>query len=410
MNFDENLLKYANLIIKEGLKIKKDDILVIRGQVENYKFMRILSDIAFREGAKDVKITYRDQEFSKIRFTYASIETVSDVPQYFIDEQNYFMDKRAKYLSIVGDDPKALSEIDPEKIKASVIANSKALKNISEQMMSNTTSWCVVGAATESWAKVVFKDLPIEEAVNKLWELIFYTCRINEEDPVFAWEEHVSNLKKWSNFLNEKQFEYLKYKNDLGTDLTIKLPKNYIFSGASEFNKNNEEFIANMPTEEVFSLPHRDGANGIVYNTKPLNYNGNLIDGFYLKFKDGVVTEFDAKVGYETLKNLLEADENSNRLGEVALVPFDSPISNTNVLFYNTLYDENASCHLALGKAYPTCLQGAENMSEEELLENGVNDSLVHEDFMIGDKTLNIIGVEYNGNEVQIFKDGNFVI
>lgn len=410
MTFTENLTKYANLILKEGLKIKKDDYLVIRAQVEMIDFIRLLTKTAYELGAKDVKINFRDEYISKIRYEHASIETLKEVPQYFIDEQNTHMNNKAKILSIVGNDPNLLSDVDPEKIKASVYATSNALKDFSAKMMNNETSWCVVGAAVPSWAKVVFPELEVDEAMEKLWNLIFYTVRVDKEDPVAEWEKHIENLKKWYTFLNDNQFEYLQYNSKKGTDLKIKMPKNYIFAGGSEFNRHGEEFLANIPTEEVFSMPHRDGANGIVYNTKPLNYNGNLIDDFYLKFENGVVVDFDAKTGYETLKNMLEADEGAKRLGEVALVPYHSPISETKILFYETLFDENASCHLALGKAYPTCIENGENMNEEELLENGVNDSIIHVDFMIGDETTEIVGISYDGSKTQIFKNGDFVI
>ncbi|RVU54885.1 aminopeptidase [Anaerosphaera multitolerans] len=410
MSFFENLKKYGELIMDVGLQIKEDDLLVVRGEVENHEFINLIAEIAYKKGAKDVKINYRNQKFSKIRYTYANIETLSDIPKHFIDEQNYYMGKRAKILSIVGDDPNIFSDIDSNKINSSIIASSKALKEFNSKLMNNEISWCVVGAATSAWAKVVFPTLDENEAIDKLWNMIFQSVRLFEKDPLQAWKEHIDNLTKWSKFLNEKQFDSITILSDNGTNLEIKMPNNYIFSGASELNKYGEVFVANMPTEEVFSMPHKDGANGIVYNTKPLNYNGNLIDDFYLKFENGVVVDFDAKVGYSTLKNLLESDEGSKRLGEIAFVSYDSPISNTNTLFYNTLYDENASCHLALGKAYPTCIEGGEYMNDEELAAHGVNDSLIHVDFMIGDKTTNIFGVEKNGKKTQIFKEGNFSI
>ncbi|SHG95754.1 aminopeptidase [Anaerosphaera aminiphila DSM 21120] len=410
MSFLDNLNKYANLIIKKGLNIKSNDILIIRGEVENYKFINIVAETAYKFGAKDVKVNYRNQELSKIRYDNATIETLTDIPKHFVDEQNYYMDKKAKILSIVGDDPNILSSVNPDKINASVIASSKALKDVNAKLMNNEVSWCVVGAATKSWAKVVFPNLDEEEALKKLWDMIFYTVRLSDDNPSKSWDIHVESLKNWSNFLNKQQFKSFHYSSTNGTNLTVGMPENYIFAGASEYNRYNEEFIANMPTEEVFSMPHRNKVNGIVYNTKPLNYNGNIIDNFYLKFQDGVVIDFNAKKGYETLKNLLNTDDGSKRLGEIALVPYKSPISDTNILFFNTLYDENASCHFALGKAYPTCIVGGESMSEKELLENGANDSLVHVDFMVGDETTNIIGVTKDNREIEIFKNGNFSI
>lgn len=410
MSLQKNLEKYADLVINQGLRVKKGDKVVLRVQVELYNFARLLAETAYKAGADEVIMEYRDEILSKLKYDNASLETLGFVPDFAVAEQKYYMDNAAKFLSVVGNDPNLLKDTDPEKIKTSILARSKALKEISARMMNSETSWCVIGGATKAWANIVFPELSDEEAIEKLWNLIFYTVRVDKEDPIGAWDEHARNLKNWSKFLNDHKFEYLKYSSEKGTDLKIKLPENYIFEGAGEFNSYGEEFIANMPTEEVFSLPHRDGANGIVYNTKPLNYNGNLIDDFWLEFKDGVVVNFDAKQGYEVLKNLLDSDEGSRRLGEVALVPYHSPISETNTLFYETLYDENASCHLALGKAYPTCIEGGDKMSDEELLAAGVNDSVVHVDFMIGDSTTDIKGITYDGEEIQIFKNGDFVI
>ena len=408
MTFNDNLKKYAKLIIEKCLNIKEGDFLVIRGQAENREFINLLTETAFMSGARDVKVNYRDEVFSKIRYKYASLDTVSEVPEHFIMEQNFYMDKSAKFLSLTGEDPNLLKDIPADKIKASTIAFSKALKDFNNRMMNSENSWCVAGAAVPSWAKTVFPDLDEKEATLKLWELIFYTSRADLEDPVAAWEKHTYTLKRHSKFLNQHQFDYFIIKSDNGTNLKVGMPKNYIFEGASEYDRHGNEFIANIPTEEVFSLPHKDRIDGIVYNTKPLNYNGALIDDFYLRFKDGQVVDFDATIGYEVLKNLLETDEGSKSLGEIAFVPYDSPISNTGILFYNTLYDENASCHIALGKAYPTCLKGGEDMDVESLKKEGANDSLIHVDFMIGDKTTNVIGVKDNGEKIDIFKDGNF--
>ncbi len=410
MEFKEKLYKYSKFIIKNGLKIKNGDMLVIRSQVKNIDFINILSEIAFKEGASDVKINFRDENFSKLRYKYVSKDVLKNVPQHFIDEQNYYMDKKAKFLSLTGEDPNLLEGIDSEKLQVSIIANSTALKSFNDKMMNNETSWCVAGAAVGSWAKVVFPDLSEEESISKLWDLIFYTSRTDCEDPEKEWEKHISNLKRRSSFLNESNFSMFEIKSENGTDLKIKMPKNYFFAGAEDKNSSGEAFIANIPTEEVFSMPHRLGVDGIVYNTKPLNLNGSIVDEFFLKFKDGKVVDFDAKVGYGTLKKLLDTDEGAKRLGEIAFVPYDSPISNTNVMFYNTLYDENASCHLALGKSYPSSIKDGDKLSKEELKALGANDSLIPVDFMIGDKSTDIWGYTEKKDKIQIFKDGNFII
>ncbi|OLR64309.1 aminopeptidase [Peptoniphilus porci] len=401
---------YAELILKIGLKIKKGDRLVVRCPIEARDFAITCTKKAYELGAIEVVMDYRDPIISKLKYENESVEVLTDIPKHKVDKENYYMEKKAKYLSITGSDPDVFKGIDSEKLFKANLANSKALKDFSAKMMANYVSWIVVGASIPSWATKVFPDLSEDEAVKKLWYEIFNSVRLFEEDPEKALEEHVNNLNKYSAFLNENKFEKLIYKSEKGTDLEVCLPKGYIFAGAGDVNSDGEEFIANMPSEEVFSAPRLDGVNGKVYSTMPLNYNGNLIEDFYLVFKDGEVIDYDAKSGREYLKNIIETDQGSKRLGEVALVSHNTPISMRKVLFYNTLYDENASCHFALGKSYPSCIENGEKLTIEELKERGMNDSLTHVDFMVGDETTEIVGVKENGEKVQIFKDGNFVI
>lgn len=407
---EDYIEKYAELILKVGLKIKEGDKLVLRCPIEARDFAVECTKKAYELGAGEVVVDYRDQVISRLKYENESLDILTDVPKHKVDKENYYIEKKAKYLSVTGSDPDAFKGVDAEKLFKSNLANSKALKDFSAKMMANYVSWIVVGASIPSWASKVFPDLEEGEAVRRLWFEIFNSVRLFEEDPIKALENHVANLNRYSKFLNEAKFEKLIYKSQRGTDLEVGLPKGYIFAGAGDVNSDGEEFIANMPSEEVFSAPRLDGVNGKVYSTLPLNYNGNLIEDFYLVFKDGEVVDYDAKAGKEYLKNILGTDEGAKRLGEVALVSYNTPISMRKVLFYNTLYDENASCHFALGKSYPTCLEGGEKLSIEELKERGMNDSLTHVDFMVGDETTEIIGVKENGDQVQIFKEGNFVI
>ncbi|KXB70806.1 aminopeptidase [Peptoniphilus sp. DNF00840] len=407
---EDYIEKYAELILKVGLKIKEGDKLVLRCPIEARDFAVECTRKAYELGAGEVVVDYRDQVISRLKYENESLDVLTDVPKHKVDKENYYMEKKAKYLSVTGSDPDAFKGVDAEKLFKSNLANSKALRDFSAKMMANYVSWIVVGASIPSWATKVFPDLEEDEAVRRLWFEIFNSVRLFEEDPIKALEDHVDNLNRYSKFLNEAKFEKLIYKSQRGTDLEVGLPKVYIFAGAGDVNSDGEEFIANMPSEEVFSAPRLDGVNGKVYSTLPLNYNGNLIEDFYLVFKDGEVVDYDAKAGKEYLKNILDTDEGAKRLGEVALVSYKTPISMRKVLFYNTLYDENASCHFALGKSYPTCLEGGEKLSIEELKEMGMNDSLTHVDFMVGDETTEIIGVKENGDQVQIFKEGNFVI
>ncbi|MFR3064254.1 aminopeptidase [Peptoniphilus sp.] len=407
---EDYIEKYVELILKVGLKIKNGDKLVVRCPIEARDFAVECTRKAYELGAGEVVVDYRDQLISRLKYENESIDVLTDIPKHKVDKENYYMEKKAKYLSVTGSDPDAFKGVDAEKLFKSNLANSKALRDFSAKMMANYVSWIVVGASIPSWAAKVFPDLEEGEAVRRLWFEIFNSVRLFEEDPIKALENHVDNLNRYSKFLNDAKFEKLIYKSQKGTDLEVGLPKGYIFAGAGDVNSDGEEFIANMPSEEVFSAPRLDGVNGKVYSTLPLNYNGNLIEDFYLVFKDGEVVDYDAKAGKEYLKNILDTDEGAKRLGEVALVSYNTPISMRKVLFYNTLYDENASCHFALGKSYPTCLEGGEKLSIEELKERGMNDSLTHVDFMVGDETTEIIGVKENGEEVQIFKEGNFVI
>lgn len=407
---EDYIEKYAELILKVGLKIKEGDKLVVRCPIEARGFAVECTRKAYELGAGEVVVDYRDQVISRLKYENESLDVLTDVPKHKVDKENYYMEKKAKYLSVTGSDPDAFKGVDAEKLFKSNLANSKALRDFSAKMMANYVSWIVVGASIPSWATKVFPDLEEDEAVRRLWFEIFNSVRLFEEDPIKALEDHVANLNRYSKFLNEAKFEKLIYKSQRGTDLEVGLPKGYIFAGAGDVNSDGEEFIANMPSEEVFSAPRLDGVNGKVYSTLPLNYNGNLIEDFYLVFKDGEVVDYDAKAGKEYLKNILDTDEGAKRLGEVALVSYKTPISMRKVLFYNTLYDENASCHFALGKSYPTCLEGGEKLSIEELKKMGMNDSLTHVDFMVGDETTEIIGVKENGDQVQIFKEGNFVI
>lgn len=407
-NFENLLKKYANLVVSKGVNLQKDRLLFISSPIECSNFARLLAEEAFKIGAKDVYINYSDELFTRIRFENVTVETLSNVPQYEIDKYNYFVDNGASFISISASDPSLFKGIDSKKISSSSKAKNIALRNYSDKLMNNENAWCVISLPTKAWATKVFKDVSEDEAINKLWDAIFSVMRLNSEDPNKAWQDHCNKLKENIKTLQDYNFEKLIFKNSLGTNLELELAPTHIWSGGSEFTKGSVEFIANMPTEEIFTTPKRDGINGIVHSTKPLNYGGNLINNFSFTFKDGKIIDFTAEEGYDSLKELLDTDDGAKYLGEVALVPYDSPISNSNILFYNTLFDENASCHLAVGKAYPSCIKGGEDMNDEELIKASSNVSLTHVDFMIGSKDLDILGITADGKEVQVFKDGNF--
>jgi aminopeptidase len=403
------LEKYAHLIVKTGVNIQKGQTLVITSPIECASFTRMIAQYAYEEGARDVVVTWKDELLSKIRFLQAPEEVFEEFPEWQKEFYLSYVKQGAAFVSIAASDPELLKDVNPTRLVKVQKTSNTALKEYRERLMSNKNSWCVVSIPTKSWAKKVFPGLSEEDAVKKLWDAILKTVRVDTKDPVAAWEEHKQNLKKSAEFLNSNQFKYLQYKNSKGTDLKIELPEHHIWLGGSEYTPEGLEFIANMPTEEVFTLPKKTGIHGKVVSSKPLNYNGNVIDEFSLTFKEGKIVDFAAKQGYEILKGLIETDEGSYYLGEVALVPFNSPISNSNILYFNTLFDENASCHLAIGKAYPVCIKDGENMKKEQLDAAGVNDSLVHVDFMIGTKDLEIVGTTAAGKEVPVFKNGDFV-
>lgn len=408
MNNENLLKKYAKLAIYQGVNVQKDQILVISSPIECAEFTRMLVEEAYLKGAKEVVVQWNDELTSKLKYQYSPIEVFENVPEWVKESRLSYAKEGACFLSISASDPELLKDIDPKKIATFRKAASISSREFSSRLMSNENAWSIVSIPTAGWAKKVFPNLSEEEAIAKLWDAIFKIVRVDSEDPVAAWEEHKNTLKNNMDFLNSRRFKSLHFENSLGTDLVIELPEKHLWAGGAEFTQNGIEFIANMPTEEIFSMPKKTGVNGKVVSSMPLNYGGNLINNFSLIFKNGKVVDFTAEEGYETLKNILDTDEGAKYLGEVALVPYDSPISNSNIIFFNTLYDENASCHLAFGKAYSSCIKDGEKMSEEELEKEGANDSLTHIDFMIGTKDLKITGTTYDDEEIKIFVDGNW--
>ncbi len=408
MNKENLLKKYAQLAIYQGVNVQKNQTLVISSPIECAEFTRMLVEEAYIKGAKEVVVQWNDELTGKLKYKYSPMEVFETVPEWVKESRLSYAKEGACFLSISASDPELLKDVDPKKVATFRKASSIASREFSSRLMSNENAWSIVSIPTVGWAKKVFPNISEDEAVEKLWDAIFKIVRVDSQDPVKAWEEHKNTLKKNMDFLNSKRFKSLHYTNSLGTDLIIELPEKHLWAGGAEFTQDGTEFIANMPTEEIFSMPKKTGVNGKVVSSMPLNYGGNLINNFSLTFKDGKVVDFSAEEGYETLKNLLDTDEGAKYLGEVALVPYNSPISNSNIIFFNTLYDENASCHLAFGKAYSLCIKDGEKMSEEELLKEGANDSLTHVDFMIGTKDLQITGTTYDNEKFDIFVNGNW--
>ncbi|HLR20761.1 MAG TPA: aminopeptidase [Tissierellaceae bacterium] len=407
-NFQEKLNEYAKLALKVGINVQEGQPLVINAPIEGLEFVRLLAKNAYELGVTDVHINWSDEELTKLKYENAPIDVFENYPQWKVDSRVDYAEQGAGFISISSADPNLLKDIDSDKIAASNKSASTALKEFQKYTMNDINPWLVVSIATKSWAKAVFEDLDEDEAVERLWEEIFKATRMDREDPIKAWEDHKENLKSKIKYLTEKNIEELHFTSSNGTDLKVELPKGHIWAGGGAVTQDGIDFTPNMPTDEVYTLPDKYGVNGTVYSTKPLNYGGQLVDEFKLVFKDGKVVDYDAKTGKNVLKDIFEIDEGANHLGEVALVPYDSPISRSNVIFLNTIYDENASCHFALGKAYPTNMECGADMNDEELDAHGVNDSLVHIDFMMGTKDTSVIGTTRNGEKVEIFKDGNW--
>ncbi|MGX7109216.1 aminopeptidase [Facklamia miroungae] len=407
-NFDQLLKKYANLIVNKGIGVNKDDYILIFADLDQAPLVRLVTEAAYQAGAKFVKVNWADDALTRLHFTHQTEETLTDIPQYKIDEGNYYVEKRAKRISLRSSDPNVLKGIDPAKINAANRASSHAMKDVRIATQSNLVSWLVVAGAGKEWAALVFPDLETsQEQVDALWDQIFKTTRIYEDDPIKAWDEHEDRLSEKARFLNEQQFDQLHYTGP-GTDFTVGLPKNHVWESAGSLNEKGEVFIANMPTEEVFTAPDARRAEGYISSSKPLAYGGTVIDGMKFTFKDGKVTEVNAKEGEETLRQLVKENDGSDALGEVALVAHKSPISQSGIIFYNTLFDENASNHIALGQAYATSVKNGAKMSQEELEEVGLNRSNVHVDFMVGNAEMNIDGIAADGTVTPIFRKGEW--
>ena len=400
--------QYARLLIQIGINLQKHQILVISCPIECAEFGRTAQIEAYKAGAREVVMRWIDEQSAHIGYLMASDETFDEFPVWAKAFFNDYADADAAFLSIMASDPELMKDVDPKRISRQNKVRNTALEHYRTRQMSNKNVWCVASVPTTAWARKVFPGKSDADAIAALWAAIYKTVRVDQADPVKAWRSHQAALNERLAFLRGNAFVSLHYRNSLGTDLTIALPQGHQWFGGGDECPQGYVFVANMPTEEVFTMPHRTGANGKVVSSMPLNYNGNLIEGFWFLFKDGLVVDFGARKGAETLKELLDTDEGARRLGEVALVPHDSPISNLGILFYNTLFDENASCHFALGKAYPTCIDGGTDMSTEQLQAAGANDSLVHVDFMVGSADLDITGIRPDGTEVAVFRKGNF--
>ena len=403
--------KYADLAVYIGANVQKNQTVVVRSSTESTELARAIAQSAYEAGAKRVRIDYADPYAGRIGYDGMSVETLQEVPEWLVKKYQEDVDTGACLISITSPIPEINKGVPAEKMQKASMAAMQKMSFFREHTMGNRTQWTIVAAANPEWAKKIFPDVPEEDATEKLWEAIFNATRVYEDqDPKALWEAHNETLGKHNNVLNNYQFKHLHFKNSLGTDLIVELVKDHVWAGGQEHSTKGVAFNPNIPTEESFTMPHKPGTRGKVYATKPLDYQGNLIDGFWLEFKDGKVVDYDAKAAKDALTNILEFDDGARYIGEIALIQHDSPIQNTGLLFYNTLFDENASCHMALGRAYPMNVKGGTSMSQEQLDKAGANNSMTHVDFMFGSADLDVTGVTHDGKEVPVMVQGNFVI
>ncbi|CAG9619261.1 Aminopeptidase 2 [Sutcliffiella rhizosphaerae] len=403
----DKLTKYAELAVTVGVNLQQDQPLVINAPITAAPFVRKVAKIAYNLGAKYVHTEWNDEQLTKITLETATEDSLGTVREWKVKGLEQMAEEGAAFLSIVASNPDLLKEVDSKRVSIANKTQAEAMQQYRKYIQTAKVSWAIVSVPSQEWAAKIYPNLTPEEQISSLWENIFEVTRVNEADPIAAWNTHIDTLQNKLKVFNEKKYKKLYY-NGPGTDLTIELPDEQVWLGGGLNNEQGTYFVPNLPTEEVFTLPVKTGVNGVVSSTKPLNLNGNLVENFSFTFKDGKIVEYQAEKGYDALRNILETDEGALYLGEVALVPNSSPVSKQNVIFYNTLYDENASCHLALGSAYPICIEGGAKLSKGELEAKGVNTSMIHVDFMIGSARLNITGETPNGEKEPILVDGEW--
>lgn len=409
-NYKEKLQQYAELLVKVGMNVQPKQPVFIRSSVETLELTHLIVEEAYHCGASDVRVVYSDPTLKRLKFENESVEHFAnhELKSYDVEARMDYVKRGAANLALISEDPDLMDGIDSQKLQAFQQQNARAFKGYMESVQKNQFPWVVAAFPSKAWAKRVYPELSVEEAYIKFIDEVFDIVRIDGNDPVENWRQHIANLSVYAQKLRQKNYHALHYVSE-GTDLTVGLAKNHIWEDATSYvNGKEQAFIANIPTEEVFTAPDRNRVDGYVTNKLPLSYNGTIIDQFKLMFKDGEIIDFSAGKGEAVLKDLINTDEGSRRLGEVALVPDDSPISNRNTIFYNTLFDENAACHLAIGSAYAFNIQGGTEMTVEEKIASGLNDSNVHVDFMIGSSDLTIYGIFEDGSKELVFENGNW--
>ena len=398
--------KYAELLLFKGLNIKEGQPLLITSPIECIDFVRIIAKKAYEYGVHDIYYDWSDSYLKRYELENLSEEDLNNSSFWNKKIYDEYAKKNGAFLMLTAEESEIFDGVDADKISKSSYINRTSRPIYKEKQGKYEVPWCIAMVSTEVSSKKIFPNT--EGAKDRLWEEIFKACLINEKDPLTEWDKKIANSKSNVKKLNDLHLKKLHYTNSLGTDLEIGLGEGHIWCGADEKMPDGRALLVNIPTEEIFTSPLMNATNGIVYASKPLIYNGTMINDFWIRFENGKVVDFDAKEGKEVLDGMINIDEGSCRLGEAALVEYDSPISNSGILFYNTLFDENAACHLALGNGFPSCYRDGVEMTREELLEVGVNQSNEHTDFMIGTADLKIVGTTVDDRKITIFENGNF--
>ncbi len=406
-DFQQKLDRLAEVAVRSGLGLAQGQELVMTASVEALPLARLITKHAYKAGASLVTVLFTDEESTLLRYRYGADATFDKAAGWLYDGMAAAYKSGAARLAITGGNPSLLSKEDPEKVGRANRAMSKAYRPALELITRHDINWTIVSAATPAWAAAVFPDVPADQALGRLWDAIFAASRADQSDPVAAWKTHDEKLHMWASRMNTKRFAALHFKGP-GTDLKVGLADDHLWLGGGTTAGNGNYCIPNMPTEEVFTTPHKDRVDGTVTSTKPLSHQGTLIEKIQVRFEGGKIVEAHAAKGEQVLQRMIETDEGARRLGEVSLVPASSPIAASGLLFLNTLFDENAACHIALGQAYSTCLKDGDKLTPEQLAAKGANDSLIHVDWMIGSEKIDVDGITAAGKAEPVMRQGEW--
>jgi aminopeptidase len=405
---EAQLKKYAELAVRAGVNLQKNQLLIIHSDIQNAALARLIQTAAYEAGASNVFIDWTDEQSAKEFYLHAADSVIDHFPDWQAARYKEWDDEGAAYIHIISENLDVFTEVSAERVSRFQKASRTKLKDYHAKIRSHEVRWCLLAVPYAAWAAKVFPNLSKEEALQSLWKLILKGSRADGEYPIKDWESHHKAFESRKEILNESQFEALHFTNSRGTDLFVGLPENHRYIGGGVSDKNGIPFFPNIPTEEIFTAPHKNKVNGKLVGTKPLIYGGRVIDEFYLIFKDGRITDYYAAKGQEVLKNLIETDEGSHYLGEIALVSNQSPLAQADTLFYNTLFDENTACHIGIGNASPSNIQDGINQSEEELKAAGLNTSILLVNVTFGTEDMKVTGIKEGGTEVLLMKDGDF--